>query len=40
MTDDAGSHEKTQSGRQVALAVLGFILGTVAIALIIKAIFF
>lgn len=40
MTNDAGSHEKTQSGWQVALGVLGFILGTIAIALIIKAILF
>jgi len=40
MTDDAGSHEKTQSGWQVAFAVLGFIVGTVVIALIVKALLF
>jgi hypothetical protein len=40
MTGDAGSPEKTQSGWQIVLGVLGFILGTIAIALIIKVILF
>ena len=40
MTDDADSKEKTQSGWQVALLVLGFVLGTIALALVIKTVFF
>jgi hypothetical protein len=40
MVDNADSNEKTQSGWQVALGVLAFIFGTIAIALILKAIFF
>jgi hypothetical protein len=40
MTDDANSNEETQSGWKVALLVLGFIVGTIAIAVAIKAILF